>query len=259
MTRAARALQRRAGRAGAAARASRRPTPRARGRAAQAQPAARAAAAAARRVGRPARGVRGDVPRQRVRDASSRVAYGAGPARRSPGAGAVRDLLPLADRPVDPRPRAARGGRADADLLRAAHARAAVRAATTRRPRRRRSTPRCARSTACSPSRSRTACGVAPAGEPCLEARTPLELEAELGMPGGNIFHRDLAWPFAEDEAEVGRVGRRDRARQRAAVRRGRAARRRRQRHPRPQRRDGASSVRRMRTAHDESDVDVKI
>jgi phytoene dehydrogenase-like protein len=37
-----------------------------------------------------------------------------------------------------------------------------------------------------------------------LEALTPPELEAELGMPGGHIFHRDLAWPFAESEAEVG-------------------------------------------------------
>jgi phytoene dehydrogenase-like protein len=46
-----------------------------------------------------------------------------------------------------------------------------------------------------------------PAGEPCIEARTPVEIEAELGMPGGNIFHRDLAWPFAEDEAEAGRWG----------------------------------------------------
>jgi phytoene dehydrogenase-like protein len=46
-----------------------------------------------------------------------------------------------------------------------------------------------------------------PDGAPCLEAHTPLELEAELGMPGGHIFHRDLTWPFAEDEAEVGRWG----------------------------------------------------
>jgi phytoene dehydrogenase-like protein len=44
-------------------------------------------------------------------------------------------------------------------------------------------------------------------GEPCLEARTPVELEAELAMPGGNIFHRDLSWPFAEAEAEVGTWG----------------------------------------------------
>ncbi|WP_424184814.1 phytoene desaturase family protein [Actinokineospora sp. G85] len=37
-----------------------------------------------------------------------------------------------------------------------------------------------------------------PDGEPCVEARTPLDLEAELAMPGGNIFHGDLAWPFGE-------------------------------------------------------------
>ncbi|HTT30505.1 MAG TPA: NAD(P)/FAD-dependent oxidoreductase [Solirubrobacteraceae bacterium] len=40
-----------------------------------------------------------------------------------------------------------------------------------------------------------------------LEALTPPELEAELGMPGGHIFHRDLAWPFAETDDEVGAWG----------------------------------------------------
>ncbi|HEX3831318.1 MAG TPA: NAD(P)/FAD-dependent oxidoreductase [Solirubrobacteraceae bacterium] len=44
-------------------------------------------------------------------------------------------------------------------------------------------------------------------GEPCLEARTPVELEDELAMPGGHIFHRDLTWPFAETEDEIGRWG----------------------------------------------------
>jgi phytoene dehydrogenase-like protein len=44
-------------------------------------------------------------------------------------------------------------------------------------------------------------------GRPCIEARSPLDLEAELGLPGGNIFHRDLAWPFAEADAEVGTWG----------------------------------------------------
>ena len=44
-------------------------------------------------------------------------------------------------------------------------------------------------------------------GRPCLEARTPVELEAELGLPGGNIFHRELRWPFAELPEEVGRWG----------------------------------------------------
>jgi phytoene dehydrogenase-like protein len=35
-------------------------------------------------------------------------------------------------------------------------------------------------------------------GEPCAEVRSPLDLERELGLPAGNIFHGDLAWPWAE-------------------------------------------------------------
>jgi phytoene dehydrogenase-like protein len=46
-----------------------------------------------------------------------------------------------------------------------------------------------------------------PEGEPCLEVHTPLEVEAELGMPGGHIFHRDLTWPYAEADSEVGAWG----------------------------------------------------
>ncbi|MFD7070828.1 phytoene desaturase family protein [Streptomyces sp. NPDC059913] len=34
-------------------------------------------------------------------------------------------------------------------------------------------------------------------GEPCIEAKTPLDLERELRLPGGHIFHRDLAFPYA--------------------------------------------------------------
>lgn len=41
----------------------------------------------------------------------------------------------------------------------------------------------------------------------CIEVMGPLEIEADLAMPGGNIFHRDLQWPFAEDDADVGRWG----------------------------------------------------
>ncbi|MFD5827340.1 phytoene desaturase family protein [Lentzea sp. NPDC060358] len=44
-------------------------------------------------------------------------------------------------------------------------------------------------------------------GRPCIEARTPLDLEQELGLPGGNIFHGELDWPFAETDADVGRWG----------------------------------------------------
>jgi phytoene dehydrogenase-like protein len=46
-----------------------------------------------------------------------------------------------------------------------------------------------------------------PDGTQCIEAKTPLDLEAELALPGGCIFHRDLAWPFAESDEEVGRWG----------------------------------------------------
>jgi phytoene dehydrogenase-like protein len=38
-------------------------------------------------------------------------------------------------------------------------------------------------------------------GEPCVEIMTPLDVEAELGMPGGNIFHGDLAWPWLAGDA----------------------------------------------------------
>jgi phytoene dehydrogenase-like protein len=47
----------------------------------------------------------------------------------------------------------------------------------------------------------------APDGSVCLEAKTPLDLDDELALPRGNIFHRDLAWPFAETEDEEGAWG----------------------------------------------------
>ncbi|MEW2433760.1 NAD(P)/FAD-dependent oxidoreductase [Streptomyces caniferus] len=39
-------------------------------------------------------------------------------------------------------------------------------------------------------------------GRPCIEARSPLDLDRELGLPGGNIFHRDLAFPYADASDE---------------------------------------------------------
>ncbi len=44
-------------------------------------------------------------------------------------------------------------------------------------------------------------------GRPCLQTKSPVEVERELGMPLGNIFHRPLQWPFAEKEEEIGRWG----------------------------------------------------
>jgi phytoene dehydrogenase-like protein len=46
-----------------------------------------------------------------------------------------------------------------------------------------------------------------PGGHPCVEVRSPLDIEDELRMPGGHIFHRDLSWPYAEREQEVGTWG----------------------------------------------------
>ncbi|MEU5890291.1 NAD(P)/FAD-dependent oxidoreductase [Streptomyces sp. NPDC047461] len=36
-------------------------------------------------------------------------------------------------------------------------------------------------------------------GRPCIEAKTPLDLERDLRLPAGNIFHRDLSWPYAQE------------------------------------------------------------
>ncbi|MCW2758475.1 MAG: FAD-dependent oxidoreductase [Nocardioidaceae bacterium] len=37
------------------------------------------------------------------------------------------------------------------------------------------------------------------AGQLCVEAKVPQDVEADLAMPGGHIFHGDLAWPWADD------------------------------------------------------------
>jgi phytoene dehydrogenase-like protein len=47
----------------------------------------------------------------------------------------------------------------------------------------------------------------APDGSPCVEIHTPHDLQVDLAMPGGNIFHGDLAWPWAETDSEVGAWG----------------------------------------------------
>jgi phytoene dehydrogenase-like protein len=36
-------------------------------------------------------------------------------------------------------------------------------------------------------------------GAATIETKTTADIEAALGMPGGNIFHGPLSWPFAED------------------------------------------------------------
>jgi phytoene dehydrogenase-like protein len=44
-------------------------------------------------------------------------------------------------------------------------------------------------------------------GRPCLQAASPLDVEASLAMPGGHIFHGDLAWPVADDPEQAGTWG----------------------------------------------------
>ncbi len=45
-------------------------------------------------------------------------------------------------------------------------------------------------------------------GQLCIEAKSPLDLEHELKLPTGNIFHTALSWPFAENgSAWVGKWG----------------------------------------------------
>jgi phytoene dehydrogenase-like protein len=44
-------------------------------------------------------------------------------------------------------------------------------------------------------------------GNPCIEAHSPIDLEHELGLPGGNIFHRPLSWPFTDDADRAGTWG----------------------------------------------------
>jgi phytoene dehydrogenase-like protein len=41
-------------------------------------------------------------------------------------------------------------------------------------------------------------------GELAIEVKTPLDIEAAVGLPRGNIFHRDLDFPFREDHEAPG-------------------------------------------------------
>lgn len=38
-------------------------------------------------------------------------------------------------------------------------------------------------------------------GNPCIEAKIPQDIERDLAMPGGHIFHGDLDWPWAPNRA----------------------------------------------------------
>jgi phytoene dehydrogenase-like protein len=38
-------------------------------------------------------------------------------------------------------------------------------------------------------------------GSLAIEAKSPLDLESDIGLPRGNIFHRDLDFPFLDEES----------------------------------------------------------
>ncbi|MCW2792752.1 MAG: FAD-dependent pyridine nucleotide-disulfide oxidoreductase [Nocardioides sp.] len=40
-------------------------------------------------------------------------------------------------------------------------------------------------------------------GNPCIEAKSPQDIEADLAMPGGHIFHGHLDWPWAPNRARL--------------------------------------------------------
>lgn len=44
-------------------------------------------------------------------------------------------------------------------------------------------------------------------GNLCIEVKTPLDIEDSVFLPRGNIFQRELQWPFAEIESEIGKWG----------------------------------------------------
>ncbi|WP_193608322.1 FAD-dependent oxidoreductase [Nocardioides lijunqiniae] len=40
-------------------------------------------------------------------------------------------------------------------------------------------------------------------GNPCIEAKIPQDVERDLAMPGGHIFHGDLDWPWAPSRSRM--------------------------------------------------------
>ena len=44
-------------------------------------------------------------------------------------------------------------------------------------------------------------------GNLCIEVKTPLDIEDSVFLPRGNIFHKELQWPFAETANEIGKWG----------------------------------------------------
>jgi phytoene dehydrogenase-like protein len=48
---------------------------------------------------------------------------------------------------------------------------------------------------------------VARDGSPCIESKSPVDIEDSLGMYHGNIFQDALTWPFATSKKQAGTWG----------------------------------------------------
>ena len=180
--------------------------------------------------------VRRHVPRQRDLHAARGRVTRRRPARRRAVAGPVRDLLPLADRP------AASSARAWTPHTLTLFALHTPGAAVRGRPRRAhaRGARRDAASLDSVLAEPIEDCLLrAPDGEPCLETKTPLDLERRAGAPARQHLPPRSRVAVRRARGRGGQLGHRDRDRQRAPRRRRRAPRRRRERHPGPQRGDG--------------------
>ena len=166
--------------------------------------------------------------------------------RACPSVVAVRDLLPLAHRPEHPRARAAGRGRADADAASGCTCRRGCSPADHDGARERGARGHArARSTACSPSRSRD-CLLARRRRPAVhrgeDAARPRGASSACRAATSSTATCSGRSPRAR--GEVGTLGRRDRRTPRvllcgAGARRGGGG----QRHPRPQRRDGRAAA----------------
>ncbi|NEO73663.1 hypothetical protein [Moorena sp. SIO3H5] len=44
-------------------------------------------------------------------------------------------------------------------------------------------------------------------GQLCVDVATPVDVEREVGIPTGHVFHQSLSWPFVESEEERGMWG----------------------------------------------------
>ncbi|NES79543.1 MULTISPECIES: NAD(P)/FAD-dependent oxidoreductase [Okeania] len=44
-------------------------------------------------------------------------------------------------------------------------------------------------------------------GQLCVDIATPVDVEREVGIPTGHVFHQSLSWPFVESEEERGMWG----------------------------------------------------